>query len=189
MSQVSGVIDSASRRERGGFRGYLFDPSSLLSGVRGLQTPVPLRHELGDVYATGALDPARSWLATREAASRYPTLPLRIPLGYAARRRRPLHCANRAGNATPRKPFEQEFSAAVERFATEGRRLAQRVVGVRPSGSRKTARSGALRGGLIEGHTDVRQTRLPIVGKWDGRITRTRRDHPSGSKRSAVFPV
>jgi hypothetical protein len=43
----------------------------------------------------------------------------------------------------------------------------------RPSSSRKTARIGALRGALIEGHTDVRSTGMPIVGKRDGRITTT----------------
>ena len=56
---------------------------------------------------------------------------------------------------------------------SEGRRLAQRAVWSQPSGSRKTARSVALRGGLIEGHAGGRPTRMPIVRNWEGRRTRT----------------
>jgi hypothetical protein len=66
----------------------------------------------------------------------------------------------------------------------EGRRLAQRAVWSRTARFSKTARSGALRGGLIEGHTGVRQTRMLIVRNWDGRSTRaaaTTRQGQSGA--------
>src|SRR4051794_20591128 len=55
----------------------------------------------------------------------------------------------------------------------EERRLAQRDFWSQTAGFSKTARSGALRGGLIEGHTGGRQTRMLIVRNWDARCTRT----------------
>jgi hypothetical protein len=60
-----------------------------------------------------------------------------------------------------------------DRSAPEGRRLAQRAVLSQTAEFSKTARSVALRGGLIEGHTGARQIQMPIVGKRDVRTTET----------------
>src|SRR5580765_2014814 len=71
--------------------------------------------------------------------------------------------------------------------ASEGRRLAQRAIWSQTAVFSKTARSVALRGGLIEGHTGVRQTRMPVVGKWDVRFTRTAATTRQGRSAAPFF--
>ena len=60
---------------------------------------------------------------------------------------------------------------------------------VSPSGSRKTARSGALRGGLIEGHTVAGITRIPIVGRSNARPTKTAATTRQGRSAAPFFRV
>jgi hypothetical protein len=59
--------------------------------------------------------------------------------------------------------------------------------GVSRQGSGKTAQSGALRGGLIEGHTGGRQIRMPIVRNWEGRCTRTAATSRQGQSGAPFF--
>jgi hypothetical protein len=70
----------------------------------------------------------------------------------------------------------------------EGRRLARsEPFESDRQGSGKTARSGALRGGLIEGHTVVRITRMPIVDRSDVRLTGTAATTRQGQSAAPFF--
>src|ERR1700704_3806668 len=71
--------------------------------------------------------------------------------------------------------------------ASERRRLSQRAAWSQTAVFLKTVRSAALRGGLIEGHTGGRLTRMPIVGKWDGRIARTAATTRQGRSAAPFF--
>ena len=54
-------------------------------------------------------------------------------------------------------------------------------------GSGTTARSVALRGGLIEGHTSVGITRMPIVDRSEARITETAATSRQGRSVASFF--